>query len=69
MREATSKTTTKHLNDRIITEAKSLILSTDWNIGEIFYILGYEYATYFNNFFKKQTGTNPTAFKEESTVL
>jgi len=68
VREATGKTTTKHLNDRIITEAKSLILNTDWNIGEISYILGYEYPTYFNNFFKKQTGTNPSAFKEENIL-
>lgn len=66
VRESTGKTTTDHLNERIIDEAKALILNTDWNVAEISHSLGYEYTTYFNNFFKKQTGKNPTSFREET---
>ena len=65
VRDATGKTTTEHLNERIIGEAKALIMHTDWNVAEISYSLGYEYPTYFNNFFKKQTGATPTSLRGE----
>jgi len=65
VKEATGKTTTIHLNERVIAEAKALILNTDWNIAEISNSLGYEYPTYFNNFFKKWTGITPTSFRTE----
>jgi AraC-like DNA-binding protein len=65
VKEVTGKTTTDHLNERIIGEAKALLINTDWNVAEISYSLGYDYPTYFNNFFKKQTGTTPTAYRVE----
>jgi AraC family transcriptional activator of pobA len=63
VKEITGKTTTEHLNERIIAEAKALLQNTDWSIGEVAYSLGYEYPTYFNNFFKKQTGITPRALR------
>jgi len=63
VKEVTGKSTTTHITERIITEAKALLQHTDWSISEIAYALGFEYPTYFNNFFKKTTGTNPTAFR------
>lgn len=63
VKEVTGKSTTAHITERIITEAKALLLHTDWSISEIAYSLGFEYPTYFNNFFKKQTGTNPKSFR------
>lgn len=63
VKEVTGKSTTAHITERIITEAKALLLHTDWSISEIAYALGFEYPTYFNNFFKKQTGTNPKSFR------
>lgn len=59
VKEVTGKTTTAHIGDRIIAEAKALLQHTDWNIAEIAYALGFEYPTYFNNFFKKKTGYIP----------
>lgn len=59
VKEVTGKTTTAHISDRIITEAKALLQHTDWNIADIAYALGFEYPTYFNNFFKKKTGYIP----------
>ena len=44
-------------------EAKALLLHTDWNVADIAYSLGFEYPTYFNNFFKKLTGTNPMSLR------
>jgi len=65
VKETTGKPTTAHITERIIGEAKALLQHTDWNIAEIAYALGFEYPTYFNNFFKKISGTNPTAFRED----
>lgn len=64
VKEVTGKSTTAHITERIIVEAKALLLHTDWNIAEIAYSLGFEYPTYFNNFFKKLTGTNPKSLRE-----
>ena len=65
VKEVTGKSTTTHITERIVTEAKALLQHTDWSISEIAYALGYDYPTYFNNFFKKITGTNPKAFRLE----
>ncbi|MEA5260983.1 helix-turn-helix domain-containing protein [Arcicella aquatica] len=64
VKEVTGKSTTTHITERITTEAKALLQHTDWNISEIAYALGFEYPTYFNNFFKKNTGTNPKSLRE-----
>ena len=63
VKEVTGKPTTTHITERIISEAKALLQHTDWNIADIAYALGFEYPTYFNNFFKKLTGTNPKIIK------
>src|SRR6478609_4706721 len=59
VKEVTGKPTTVHISDRVISEAKALLQHTDWNISDIAYALGFEYPTYFNNFFKKKTGYIP----------
>lgn len=64
VKKVTGKTTTEHINDRIINEAKALLKNTNWNISEIAYRLGYEYPTYFTNMFKKQTGLTPTSLRQ-----
>jgi AraC-like DNA-binding protein len=65
VKEVTGKSTTTHISERIISEAKALLQHTDWNIADIAYALGFEYPTYFNNFFKKNTGTNPKSFRTQ----
>lgn len=65
VKEITGKTTTAHISERIVAEAKAMLQHSNWNISEIAYALGFEYPTYFNNFFKKQTGTNPTIIRSE----
>jgi AraC-like DNA-binding protein len=63
VKEITGKPTTAHLAERIISEAKALLQHTDWNIADIAYALGFEYPTYFNNYFKRMTGTNPKSLR------
>lgn len=62
-KEITGKSTTAHIKERIISEGKSLLKHTDWNIAEIAFSLGFEYASYFNNFFKKHAGFTPTGIR------
>lgn len=63
IKEITGKPTTAHIAERIITEARALLQHTDWSIAEVAYALGFEYPTYFNNFFKKMTGTVPSSLR------
>jgi AraC family transcriptional activator of pobA len=63
VKEVTGKPTTTHITERVISEAKALLQHTDWNIADIAYALGFEYPTYFNNFFKRLTGTNPKTLR------
>ena len=63
VKEVTGKPTTAHIADRIIREAKALLQHTDWNIADIAYALGFDYPTYFNNFFKKKTGHIPKSVR------
>ncbi len=65
VKEVTGKPTTTHITERIVSEAKALLQHTDWNIADVAYALGFEYPTYFNNFFKKMTGTNPKTLRAQ----
>jgi AraC family transcriptional activator of pobA len=59
VKEVTGKTTTEHISNRIIHEAKALLRHTNWTVAEISYSLGFEYPAYFNLFFKKHAGVTP----------
>lgn len=65
IKETTGKTTTQHIAERLIKEAKALLLHSDWTISEIAYSLGFSYPPYFNNFFRKQTKMTPGIFREQ----
>ena len=65
VKEVTGKPTTALIADRIVSEAKALLQQTNWRIADIAYSLGFEYPTYFNNFFKKMTGTNPKSLRAQ----
>ena len=69
VKEVTGKPTTAHIADRIISEAKALLQHTNWSIAEIAYALGFEYPTYFNNFFKKKTGEIPKSVRVSPPLI
>ncbi len=64
VKEVTGKPTTVHITERIATEAKALLLYTDWSVADIAYSLGFQYPTYFNNFFKRITGITPNSLRK-----
>ena len=63
IRETTGKTTTAHIAERVVSEARALLKHTDWNIAEISYCLGFDEPAHFTYFFKKHTNLNPSAFR------
>ncbi|MBP4139022.1 helix-turn-helix domain-containing protein [Flavobacterium geliluteum] len=63
VKEITGKSTTAHISERIIGEAKALLQHTNWSIADIGYSLGFEYPSYFNNYFKRLTGTVPKSLR------
>lgn len=63
IKKQTGKTTSEHIFERLVSEAKVLLKYTDWNISEISYVLGFEDQAHFNNFFKKQTDSSPTSIR------
>jgi AraC-like DNA-binding protein len=68
LKEVTGKTTSEHITERMIKEAKALLLHSNWDIAEIGYCLGFEHPSNFNIFFKKQTGQTPNHFRRQIVV-
>ncbi len=64
VKTVTTKPTSVHIAERIIAEAKALLQHTDWSIADIAYGLGFEYPTYFNNYFKRMTGLTPNSLRK-----
>lgn len=63
LKENTGKTTSDFISGRVAQEAKILLKQTDWNVSEIAYSLGFAEVAHFSNFFKKQAGLSPLAFR------
>lgn len=64
VKQVTGKTTSQHISERITNEAKAILINTEWNTADVAYALGFDYPTYFNNFFKKQTGNSPSMLRK-----
>jgi AraC family transcriptional regulator, transcriptional activator of pobA len=54
----------KILKDRLMQEARKLLLSTELSVSEISYKLNFDDNSYFNKVFKKQTGLTPKRFRD-----
>ncbi|MCH2223513.1 MAG: helix-turn-helix transcriptional regulator [Crocinitomicaceae bacterium] len=57
------KTATQVISDRVILEAKRLIVENNESLKEIGFHLGYSDYAYFSRVFKTQTGLNPKEFR------
>jgi len=64
VKKHSGRTTTDHIFERLIAEAKILLKHTNWNIAEISYVLGFEDQAHFNKFFKQHTKINPSSFRQ-----
>lgn len=64
VKSITGQTTTHIIKSRILEEAKTLLLNTQWDISQVGYCLGFEDPAHFNNFFKKSAGITPLQFRQ-----
>lgn len=62
------KTGMELIHDRIILEAKRMIIHSEQTIKEIAYELGFSDRPYFSRFFKKQTDQTPDEFQKQTRV-
>lgn len=60
----TGKTVREHIQDRLLYEAKSLMVQTDWDINEISDALGFSGQAAFTSFFRKKENLSPSAFRK-----
>lgn len=59
------KTAGELIRDRILLEAKRLLVNESLTITEIAYALNFQDNSYFNRFFKKNMGMTPEAFRKQ----
>lgn len=53
----------KHIHDRLVMEARRLLFHTNDSLKEIAFSLGFSDASYFNRFFKRETGETPAGYR------
>lgn len=66
-KECLNKTTTQLIAERIIVEAKRLLIHKQHSVSEIASLLGFEDNSYFARFFKKHCGETPIHFLKTHT--
>ena len=65
VREQSGKSAIKHIHERLIMEARRLLVHTNNSLKDIAYDLGFSDASYFNRFFKRETGITPASYREQ----
>ncbi|TGE28187.1 AraC family transcriptional regulator [Hymenobacter metallicola] len=53
----------KHIHERLVLEARRLLFYTSLSLKEIAFDLGFAEASYFNRFFKRETGATPAEYR------
>jgi len=61
---ALNKSTSELIQERIVLEAKRLLVHSDWTVAQIGAHLAYFDNAYFTRFFKKMTGITPEQFRK-----
>lgn len=56
----------RYLTEKRLTEAKKILLTTDFSIHEVSSMIGYENTNHFINLFKKYEGSTPGKFRQKA---
>ncbi|MGZ3837512.1 MAG: helix-turn-helix domain-containing protein [Flavisolibacter sp.] len=67
IKAASGKNALTFINERILTEAKSLILYTDFDMTQIAWQLNFSDPANFGKFFKRHEGTTPLEYRKTKT--
>jgi AraC-like DNA-binding protein len=63
LKSETGKNTQEHIHYHLLEKAKTILVSSDKNISEIAYELGFEYPQSFSKLFKNKVGVSPTDYR------
>jgi len=63
LKKHTGQNASTHIRNRLLDEAKALLIQTDWSLQDISYSIGFAEQPNFNLFFKKNTGITPAEFR------
>ena len=66
LKKHTGQNASTHIRNRLLDEAKALLLQTDWNLTRVSYAMGFSDQPNFSYFFKKNTGLTPIEFRNSS---
>ncbi len=69
VKHTTGRAAGQLIRDRVILEAKRLLLFSDASVSEVAYALHYEDVSYFWRLFKKAVRVSPTEFKKQGQRL
>lgn len=63
LKKETGRTAQQHIQDTVIDKAKNLLLSTNEQVSQIAYGLGFDYPQHFSKLFKSRTGMSPAEYR------
>jgi AraC-like DNA-binding protein len=64
LKSLTGQSTQQHIHERLIDRAKEMLSSSEMNISEIAYQLGFEHPQSFNKLFKQKSAISPLEFRQ-----
>ena len=67
-RDATKLTVFELLQERLLTESKILLQTSERSVKEISYELGFNDPAFFGRFFKKHSGVTPATFRNQRMI-
>ena len=65
VKNQSGKPAIKHIHERLVMEARRLLFHTNNPMKEIAFDLGFSDASYFNRFFKRETGDTPAGYRDK----
>lgn len=69
IRNQSGKPAIKHIHDRLIMEARRLLFHTNQPLKDISFHLGFADTSYFNRFFKRETGLTPATYRDQTRAM
>lgn len=69
VKKLTGRTPREFIEERVVLEAKRLLIHTDLGVGEIAFHLQFSEPTHFTRFFRRLTARTPLGFRRERLVV
>ncbi|SMO70382.1 AraC-type DNA-binding protein [Chryseobacterium rhizoplanae] len=64
LRSLTGQSTQQHIHDKLISQAKEMLSTTNLSVSEVAYALGFEHSQSFSSLFKTKTKLSPLEFRK-----